>query len=199
MGNGEFVEAMLRHNILPSDVEPQSSLDTYDNSPPSRCLASTSGHEALPSALAFHRRMIILAAELGLLARDIRAEEKQNPDNRSHAVMQSRHKRIGVWQDTLRRAWDVQVPASMANGYSNQILPVGARGIYEHVSVIASTPFLFLSYDNLQYSVSCHRSLEVVTGFESIKKDCIQRPCRKASLGVLTNTFHSHPRFTVPA
>ena len=134
MGNGEFVEAMLRHNILPSGFEPQRSFSTFDNSPPSRCLTSTNGDEGLPSALAFHRRMVILAAELGLLARDIRAEEKQNPDNRSYAVMQSRHERIGVWQDTLRRAWDVQVPASIANGYSNQLLPVGARGIFEHVS-----------------------------------------------------------------
>lgn len=170
MGNGEFVEAMLRHNILPSGIEPQTSFRTYDNSPPSRCLTSTNDHEALPSALAFHRRMVILAAELGLLARDIRAEEKQNPDNRSHVVMQSRHQRIGAWQDTFRRAWDVQVPASMANGYSNQILPVGARGIYEHVSVNTSAPFFCLFYENLQYLVNCHRSLEVIINLEPVKK-----------------------------
>lgn len=91
--------------------------------------------------------MTILAAELGLLARDIRAEEKQNPDNRGHATMQNWHERIGVWQDTVRRAWDAQVPASMANGYSNQILPVGDRGIFEHVSVVTSFFPFFIFYE----------------------------------------------------
>ena len=134
MGNGEFIETMLRNNLLPSGMDPQNPYHTYDFSFPSYGLASPSGHEALPSALAFHRRISILAAELGLLARDIRAEETQNPGDRSHAVMQSRHERIEVLQDTLRRTWNVQMPVSVANGYCNQVLPVGARGIFEHVS-----------------------------------------------------------------
>ena len=125
---------MLRNNLLPSGMDPQNPHHTYDFSSPSYGLASPSGHEALPSALAFHRRISILAAELGLLARDIRAEEKQNPGDRSHSVMQSRHERIEVLQDTLRRTWNVQMPVSVANGYCNQVLPVGARGIFEHVS-----------------------------------------------------------------
>ena len=134
MGNGEFIETMLRNNMLPSGMDPQNPYHTYDYNSPYHGLASPSGHEALPSALAFHRRISILAAELGLLARDIRAEEKQNPNDRSHAAIQSRQERIGVLQDTLRRTWNVQMPVSVASGYCNQILPVGARGIFEHVS-----------------------------------------------------------------
>ena len=134
MGNGEFIETMLRNNMLASGMDPQNPYHTYDCKSPSRGLASQYGHEALPSALAFHRRISILAAELGLLARDIRAEEKQNPDDRGHAVTQSRQERIGVLQDTLRRTWNVQMPVSVASGYCNQMLPVGARGIFEHVS-----------------------------------------------------------------
>ena len=134
MGNGEFIETMLRNSILPSGMDPQNPYHTYDYQPLSRGLASPSDHEALPSALAFHRRISILAAELGLLARDLRAQEKQNPHDRSRAVMQSRHEKIGVLQDTLRRTWNVQMPVSVANGYCNQVLPVGARGIFEHVS-----------------------------------------------------------------
>lgn len=138
MGNGEFIETMLRNNILPSGMDPQNPYHTFDYSLASRGLASPDGHEALPSALAFHRRISILAAELGLLARDLRAEEKRNPNDGSHAVIQNRHERIGVLQDTLRRTWNVQMPVSVANGYCNQILPVGARGIFEHVSNFVS-------------------------------------------------------------
>lgn len=147
MGNGDFVETMLRNNMLPSGMDPQNPYHTYDNTSPSRGFPSPNGHEALPSALAFHRRISVLAAGLGLLARDIRAEERQKPNDRSHAVMQSRQERIGVLQDTLRRTWNVQMPVSVASGYCNQILPVGARGIFEHVSDAFS-----LSVDNSPYS-----------------------------------------------
>ena len=134
IGNGEFVETMLHNNLLASGMDSQNPGATNDHFSPSRGIVSPSVHEALPSALAFHRRISILAAELGLLARDIRAEEKQNPNDRSHLIIQSRHKRIAGLQDTLRRAWNVQMPVSVAKGYCNQVLPVGARGIFEHVS-----------------------------------------------------------------
>lgn len=147
MGNGDFIETMLRRNMLPSGMDPQNPYHTYDYTSLSCGLASPNGHEALPSALAFHRRISVLAAELGLLARDIRAEERQNPNDRSHAVMQSRQERIGVLQDTLRRTWNVQMPVSVASGCCNQILPVGARGIFEHVS-----DAFFLSVGNSLYS-----------------------------------------------
>ena len=161
MGSGEFVETMLCHNILPSVIDPQSTYHAYDYDSPSRGLASTYGQEALPSALAFHRRINILAAELGLLARDIRAEEKQNPDERSDAVIRSRHERIGVLQDTLRRVWNVQMPASVASGYCNQILPVGARGIFEHVSETKWHLFLegILSSRNIRKDTTYNNNL----------------------------------------
>ena len=85
--------------------------------------------------------MTILAAELGLLARDIRTEEKQNPNDRSDATVKSWQERIGVLQDTLRRAWNVQSPVSVASGYCNEDLPIEARGIFEHVSVTFSISF----------------------------------------------------------
>ena len=141
MGNGEFVETMLRRNILASGMSSQNPYHADDYNSPSCGLASPNGYGALPSALAFHRRIVILAAELGLLARDIRAEEKQHPDDKNHAVMQSRNERIGMLQDTLRRAWNAQMPVAVANGYCNQILPVGARGIFEHVSETFSICF----------------------------------------------------------
>lgn len=100
----------------------------------------------LYQALAFHRRIGILTAELGLLARDLRVEEKRNPHDRCQAVARRRQERIGALQDTLRRTWNEQMPISVANGYCNQILPVGARGIFEHVSGTLSTSGTFIRY-----------------------------------------------------
>ena len=73
-----------------------------------------------------------MAAELSLLARDLRAEDRNHPHSLGRT--RSKQERIGVLQDTLRRAWNVQMPVSIASGYCNQVLPVGARGIFEHVS-----------------------------------------------------------------
>ena len=134
MGRGEFVETMLRKNMLPSGMDLQNPYHTHEYTSPSRGLASWNGQEALPNALAFHRRISRLAAALGLLARDIRAEEDRNPNDRSMTTMRSRQERIAALQDTLRRTWSVQMPVSVASGYCNQVLPVGARGIFEHVS-----------------------------------------------------------------
>lgn len=133
MGNGDFIETMLQQNMLPSGIDPQNPYHTFHDSPSDGSLAPIE-NGALPSALAFHRRISILAAELGLLARDLRAEEKRSAHNRNQTVARRRQERIGVLQDTLRRAWNVQMPVSVASGYCNQVLPVGARGIFEHVS-----------------------------------------------------------------
>ena len=133
MGNGEFIETMLHHNLLSSGKDPQNSYPVYDHTP-SDTLAPPPPSEALPSALAFHRRICILAAELALLGRDLRAEERATPHGRSPGRNRRWQERIGVLQDILRRTWNVQMPLSVANGYCNQVLPVGARGIFEHVS-----------------------------------------------------------------
>lgn len=133
MGNGEFIETMLSHNLLSTGKEPQNTYPVYDHTP-TGALSPSLPSEALPSALAFHRRICILAAELALLARDLRAEERATANSRSPGCNRRWQERISVLQDTLRRTWNVQMPLSIANGYCNQILPVGARGIFEHVS-----------------------------------------------------------------
>lgn len=91
-------------------------------------------HEALPSPLGFHRRISVLAAKLGLLARDLREEEERSPHEKSRATIQGRQERIRVLQDSFRRTWSVQMPSSVAGGYCNHMVPVGSRGIFEHVS-----------------------------------------------------------------
>ena len=162
IGNGDFVETMLRNNRLASGMDPQNPGHTHDDLSPSRGITSPNGHEVLPSALTFHRRISILAAELGLLARDIRAEERQNSNDRSRATIQSRHQRIGVLQDSLRRTWSAQMPVAVAKGYCNNMLPVGARGIFEHVS----KPFAIFcgSQQSLFYWQSLSFSLREIRG-----------------------------------
>ena len=137
MSNGRFVETMLQHNLLPSGLE----ADDY-HQPTTSIPATTPIHpsfpdplySSLPTALAFHRRICTLAAQLGLLARDLRAEEQRDPTNRSLATLAARQQRVADFQDLLRRTWAAQMPVSVSGGYSNLILPVGARGLFEHVS-----------------------------------------------------------------
>lgn len=130
MDKGNFIETMLQHNLLSSD---------HNTSNDRRLVSSTSEHQSTfnsvqPSALSFHRRLCIFGAEIGLLARDLRAEEKEKSHGRSFSTMRSRQERIGRLQDQMRAIWNAQASISIAEGYSNDILPVGARSIFEHVS-----------------------------------------------------------------
>ena len=133
MGNGHFIETMLRQNRLPSGIGPDHPYHTFHSESPER-LASPHEHEPLPSALAFHRQITILAAELGLLARDLRAEEKRKQHDKAHRVVSQWQGRIGILQNTLCKTWSTQMPCSVADGYHNRNLPIGSRGIFEHVS-----------------------------------------------------------------
>ena len=137
MGNGHFVETMLRHNLLPSGLE----ADDY-HQPATSIPAATPIHfsipdplySSLPSALAFHRRICTLAAQLGLLSRDLRTDEHRDPTNCNHAALAARQQRVVNFQDLLRRTWAAQESTSVSGGYSNLAVPVDARGLFEHVS-----------------------------------------------------------------
>ena len=130
MGKGEFLETMLRRRLLPPGI----GSDAYYT--PTHSLPSPTPYAALPSSLSFHRRICVLVAELALLARDLRDKTKRmKPHEPSPATRQIWQASIGVLQDTLRRTWKVQIPASKASEYCNQLLPVGARGVFEHVSL----------------------------------------------------------------
>ena len=131
MGEGSFVETMLQHRLLPTGIASDSHYI------PARSLTSPIENSALPTPLSFHRRICLLAAELSLLARDLRNEAtSMMPLEPSGPTIQNWQARISVLQDTLGGVWKVQMPASVANGYCNQSLPVGARGIFEHVSCV---------------------------------------------------------------
>ena len=133
MGGGDYIEAMLRHKLLPSGLG--SDLQHNPAGSPSVQHPMTT---ALPSSLAFHRRICILAAELSLLTRDIRREARNLlPSQPNTETIAHWQKRIGPLQDSLRRAWNVQMPDPTRHGADTHLLlPVAGRGIFEHVSHI---------------------------------------------------------------
>ena len=109
MGEGDFIKAMLHRRLLPTGI------GTDPEYIAARDLSSTADGDALPSSLAFHRRICVLAAELALLSRDLRDEARRMlPCLPSVNTMKQWQQRIGVLQDTLRRTWNVQMPASVA-------------------------------------------------------------------------------------
>ena len=130
MGSGEFIESMLRNDLLPSGLG-----SDLQHSPSNR-LPATNEMVPLPSSLSFHRRICVVIAQLSILARDIREEARKllphqpNPD-----TIARWHRRIEALRDTLRRTWNGQMSEHIAQRPdSHQLLPVNARGIFEHVS-----------------------------------------------------------------
>ena len=156
MGNGIFVETMLQNNLLPSGLEPDGyhQPSSLSAATPTYLSALTPLSSSLPSALAFHRRICTLAAYLGLLARDLREEERRDPTNCcSTKTLAARQQRVSNVLDLFRRTWSAQMPASVAGDYCNLVIPIGSRGLFEHVSDLAFTsrlccPTILLSSSN---------------------------------------------------
>ena len=125
IGSGKFVETAIQQNLLSSHTD----LIHYA----SRSKQGPAHDGPFPSPLAFHRRLCILAAEIGLLGRDLRAEAPANPQYHKTQNIHRRQQRIGVLQDTLRQTWQMQHASSIMEDYNNSCVPVAQRGIFEHV------------------------------------------------------------------
>lgn len=90
----------------------------------------------IPSELDFHRTIMVLAARLGLLARDLRHEITKYANNfTTTADIMRRQQRVQELQDLMKRTWNAQTSTSASVAYSNEALSVQARGIFEHVSI----------------------------------------------------------------
>ena len=137
-GNGEFVETMLRSNLIPSGDEHFLALGLATASLPSISA------ETLRSIIDFNRTVCILAAHLGLLSREIRENiahydlgNHPQPESLQTEILHGRQRILDL-QARLRRAWITQMPAQLASSYNNEGLPEIVRGIYEHVSTSLS-------------------------------------------------------------
>ena len=131
-GQGDFAELMLRNGTLSAPVQYGQAV-YCGGSPFSKSFVNDPGR----SILEFHRIILTLAARLGLLARDLRAEYAQNYHHQGqsrHLGLVRRQQQVMQLQDTLRKTWKAHLPNFVAMGYSNESVSVQSRGIFEHVS-----------------------------------------------------------------
>ena len=127
-GRGEYIEAMLNSDLLPP-INPQiPSPDTTVSAPlPNNNISSDL--QAAPSMLEFHRVVLIQAARLGLLSRNIRNEGAQDPQpNLSYHHRQQ----VEDLRDRLMQTWNAYMPRFESMGCTNRLLPLASRGILEH-------------------------------------------------------------------
>ena len=97
---------------------------------------SSSDHPG-PCVLEFHRRILVLAARMGLLARELRQKVAQGYGRQTQATLADitqRRQRVEQLRDRLRRTWKSHAANFDAMGYSNKTVPIHSRGIQEHVS-----------------------------------------------------------------
>ena len=129
-GNGEFAETLLSSNMLQQSTGLPSTGSTSFS-----CQKSFDCQT--PSILDFHRIILTMAARLALLARSLRQEFPHSCDSQDHLSTiknMQRKQEVAHLRDQLRQAWDIHVPTFIAHGFSNESVPIEARGIFEHVS-----------------------------------------------------------------
>lgn len=126
-GQGDFAQSMLRSDqFLPSTG--YFTIGSTKN-PGQESLDSRQA----PSVLDFHRAILIMAARLGILARDLRQSDPRSSNRQElHVYVIEREQQVMHLRDDLRRTWDTHSPAFKAMGYSNDSVPIEARGIFEH-------------------------------------------------------------------
>ena len=132
-GRGDFVTTMLADNrISYLSMEGQASNLSFSD--------SSSDHPG-PSMLESHRSILVLAARLGLLARELRQTVTQcygRQVQATHIDLKQRRQRVEQLRDRLRRTWKSHAAQFDAMDYSNKTVPIQSRGIQEHVSCFAS-------------------------------------------------------------
>lgn len=130
-GDGELVEEILRYNMFPTAdniIQLNGTEACYD--------PLTEEASAMPAVLEFHRKIEMLTARLGLLARDLRKEYSSQAGREAKTTRStiSDHQRsIRDIQCLLRRTWTEQMPPYVVLGLGNQTLPTRARGIFDNV------------------------------------------------------------------
>ena len=128
-GRGEYVEAILNSDDLLPPINPQTSSPEMATSVPLPNSNISPDLQAAPSILEFHRVVLIQAARLGLLSRDIRNEVGQDPQ----AGVSYRHRQqVENLRNRLTQTWDGSMPRFETMGCTNRLLPLASRGILEH-------------------------------------------------------------------
>lgn len=133
-GNGEFVESLLRSNLIPAASEHPLAIGLTEASN-----VQYGDAEVVLSILRVNRAVSILAARLGHLARDIREMlVRLRADDQSQAVsprteILNGQQQVLELREMFKRTWNNQLPAQLISHYRNEDVPERARGVFEHV------------------------------------------------------------------
>ncbi|MCJ1464059.1 hypothetical protein MMC07_002670 [Pseudocyphellaria aurata] len=131
-GNGIYAESLLNSSLLPETLRPTQQAGPNRSFSP--CRAES---ESVPSVLEFHRAIYVQAAQIGLLARDLREEIVQHGGSSlTDREILSRQLRTVRARDRFEQTWNAQASAFIAMGYGNDRVPVKHRGIFEHTFVL---------------------------------------------------------------
>ncbi|KAL9046382.1 MAG: hypothetical protein Q9214_000768 [Letrouitia sp. 1 TL-2023] len=145
-GDGELVEEILRYNMFPiadNIIQLNGTEACYD--------PSTEEASAMPAVLEFHRKIEMLTARLGLLARDLRKEYSSHARGEmkmSRSTISDHQRSIRDLQCLLRRTWTEQMPPYVVLGLGNQTLPTRARGIFDNSYVLYRASIIY-SYTSM--------------------------------------------------
>ena len=133
-GNGDFVEAMLRSNLIPAASEHPLAIGLTELGG-----VQYADMELVMSILEVNRAISILAAHLGQLARGIRENNlrRMGSDHSQAAALRAeianRQQQVLELRERFRRAWNNQLPAQLTSHYKSHHVPERARGVFENV------------------------------------------------------------------
>ena len=133
IGRGTFISNLIRTGHVPTPADLIQSPGLVE--PSSRVPEEG---PMMESTLHFHRSFTLLAAELGLLASNLRDAASIRRSSGHVRVAQVSHpqwqQQVQGIQEKLRQAWRMKVPVALTTGYRDGTLPARIRGVYEHVS-----------------------------------------------------------------
>lgn len=141
-GAGEFVAYMFKHDILPPP-----SFHLYPLGPDGSSVVYGEEAKTLPLILQLNYDVTLVAVQVGLLARELRAEASENAFTSDmlsqglHIDTKLRRSRVSEIQESLRKIWTlpriVQVEQHMND------LPPRPRQIFEHASSLYQTCMIY--------------------------------------------------------
>ena len=134
-GRGEYVEAMLTSDLLPG-IHPRVSSPDMAASIPLPNSTISPDLQSAPLILEFHRVILMKAARLGLLSRDIRDEATQDNSEDPCIPSYQRRQQVEDLREHLMQTWNAYMPRFEDMGCTNDHLPLASRGILEHTCAL---------------------------------------------------------------
>ncbi|MCJ1309148.1 hypothetical protein MMC25_002803 [Agyrium rufum] len=152
LSNGAFVEAMLTEDLLPNVDHEIFAADLNSQAQSTRQLQALN-----TNTLALHRTTMLLAAELGLLAREMRSTHSPLVGTAERMHRQGLRAETGIYQQRLaalrerfRQCWNTPFVAQMQRNGSPRLSSVSSTvtTIFEHSTALYHMCMIY-SYTNM--------------------------------------------------